>query len=175
MDPVANVAYLARPGQYGLAGHPDCDSAYWSNKRFSEEVIASMNEAVSQLAMQAEAQHIELIGYSGGAAVAVLIAARRHDIAGLITIAGNLDPNAVNKIHHVSPLQGSLDPMTVAEKIRDIPQSHFVGAQDKTVPLAIARAFVHKEGIKDYKSIIVVADVSHAQGWRENWKALNGF
>lgn len=171
-DDSANVAYLARPGQYPESGRPDCEPAYWSDKRFSKEVIISMGEAISRLALRAEADKINLIGYSGGAAVAVLIASQRVDVVSLRTIAGNLDPEALNRYHHVSPLTGSLNPMEAAILIRDLPQRHFVGSKDKTVPSFIAQSFVRRAGDEDDKRITVIEGATHSKVWRERWKEL---
>lgn len=176
LDTAENVAYLARPGQYAEENTPDCDPVYWSNKRFSEEVIESMNEAVSALASRAATKQIHLIGYSGGAAVAVLIAARRSDIMSIKTIAGNLNSKAVCQYHHVNPLEGSLDPFSVARKIKSIPQRHFVGSKDQIVPLFIAQSFVREEGARDDRQITVVPGVSHSSGWEKMWGQLqSGF
>ena len=172
MDTFDNVAYLARPGQFSSTGKPDCDPSYWSDKRFSAEVIKSMNEAVSKLVALSDSKQVHLIGYSGGAAIAILVAARRDDIASIETIAGNLDPSAVDQYHHVSSLKGSLDPMDVTDKIKNIHQRHFVGAQDTVVPVFIAQSFVRKQGVKNYGQITVVQGVSHAIGWQEHWKEL---
>lgn len=62
--------------------------------------------------------------------------------------------------------------MDIADKIKNIPQRHFVGAQDETVPLFIAQSFVRKEGDADCKRITIVAGVTHAKGWQEHWKEL---
>lgn len=162
-DPSDNVAYLARPGQYAPV-EPPCDSVYWAEKRFSEEVIAAMDRAVNELKQQAGAQKVRLTGYSGGGAVVVLLAARRHDAVFLRTIAGNLDPEAVNRHHRVSPLSGSLDPMDVAAKVAAIPQEHLVGRKDKIVPPFIARNFVQKEGSPPTAKIIEI-NADHWSGW----------
>ena len=172
LDPSSNVVYIARPGQYAESGIPDCDPAYWSSRRFSEEVIRSVNETISKIVEKTGAKTIELIGYSGGAAVAVLVAVRRSDVSGIRTIAGNLNPNALNRYHNVSPLDGSLDPMQAAEKIKNIPQRHFVGSKDKTVPPAIVESFIRKEGFTDNGSITVVDGATHSDGWLKRWKEL---
>ena len=168
LDPSENVAYLARPCQY--SSDPHCDASYWSDKRFSEEVIASMDQAVDQLKEKAGAKEVHLIGYSGGAAVSVLIAVRRHDVASLRTIAGNLDPGAVNQTHHVSPLEGSLDPMDAADKLSRLPQCHFVGSDDEVVPSFIARAFQKKSGTNNCIQVIEFKGVNHSKGWKEHWR-----
>jgi len=172
MDPSPNVVYIARPGQYAESGIPGCDPAYWSGQRFSEEVIRSVNEVISQTVLKTGARSIELVGYSGGAAVAVLVAARRNDVIGIKTIAGNLNPNELNRYHNVSRLEGSLDPMEVAEKIKNIPQRHFIGSDDKMIPPLISESFIRKEGIVDNGSITVVDGATHSHGWLERWKEL---
>lgn len=172
IDPANNVAYLARPGQYPESGKPDCNQAYWTDKRFSEDVITSMNEAIDQLVFRVQTDKVNLVGYSGGAAVAVLIASRRSDVVSLRTIAGNLDPNAVNRYHKVSEFKDLLNPMEVAEKIKNIPQRHFVGLQDKIIPSFIAESFVKRMGEKNILLIIIVEDATHTTGWLKQWKKL---
>lgn len=172
LDPASNVAYLARPGQYAADGVPDCNAAYWSEKRFSSEVVEAINEAVGTLRDRAGSREIHLIGYSGGAAIAVLTAARRSDVASLRTVAGNLDPEAVNRYHHVSAMKDSLNPMDAAEKLRDLPQRHFVGSQDTVVPPGTARSFLKRAGRRDSSGITVVEGATHTRGWRERWKEL---
>jgi len=172
IDTNANVAYLARPGQYLEQEKLNVDSCYWSNKRFSEEVIASMDEAISELAKLAKTDKINLIGYSGGAAVAVLIAARREDVASLRTIAGNLDIEVVTKYHNVSPLIGSLNPIDFAKKIKNLPQRHFIGSKDTIVPSFVAESFMARMGDKDYSRITVVEGATHSKGWGACWREL---
>jgi pimeloyl-ACP methyl ester carboxylesterase len=118
------------------------------------------------------AKHVELIGYSGGGALAVLIAARRSDIIALRTIAGNLDPKALCAYHNVSQLDGSMDPLDFAQKVAHIPQRHFVGSDDSTIPHFIARSFVKRMGDKNDRRIIVVEGATHHSRWRERWSEL---
>ena len=172
MDPSWNVAYLGRPCQYdSTATQKPCESAYWSNKRFSEEVITSTNEAVDALKKESGASEIHLIGYSGGGAVAVLVAAKRQDVASLRTIAGNLDPDALNEYHHATPLDG-LDPMDVAFKISVIPQRHFIGTEDKVVPDFISKNFMQASGNGPCIQRTSVPGATHHSGWEERWPEL---
>ncbi|MCK9614642.1 MAG: alpha/beta hydrolase [Candidatus Omnitrophica bacterium] len=172
IDESANVAYLARPGQYIEEKSLKVDPCYWSDKRFSQEVITSMSEAVSQLADLIKTNKINLIGYSGGGAVAVLIAAQRNDIVSLRTIAGNLDTEAVSKYHNVSKLSGSLNPIDFAKNLKDLPQRHFIGSKDTVVPPSIAESFVKRMGDKDYSRITEVTGTTHSKGWIKHWKEL---
>jgi len=171
VDLGVNVAYLARPGQYVAAGSSRGDPAYWSDRRFAPEVVAALGEAADLLLAKTGAVKINLIGYSGGAALAVLLAAVRDDVLTLRTVAGNLDPEAVNRYHGVSPLAGSLDPLTAAAKLRSLPQRHFIGAADDVIPPFAARNFLSRQG-GDNRRLTTVAGVGHRQGWRARWRFL---
>ena len=166
------VAYIARPGQFPDPDSAVCDPTYWSSRRFAPEVVEAFDKAIDILKKKSGAVYVELVGYSGGAALAVLVAARRSDVTSLRTIVGNLDPKALCAYHNVSQLDGSLDPIDAAQKVSRIPQHHFVGSMDKTVPSSIAESFVKKEGDINFRNITVVDGATHKNGWRERWKEL---
>ncbi|MCX5714511.1 MAG: alpha/beta hydrolase [Candidatus Omnitrophica bacterium] len=172
VDPAKNVAYIARPGQYSLSGFPECNSKYWSSRRFAPEVVESINKAIDILKEKSGAKYVELIGYSGGGAIAILVAARRSDVVALRTVAGNLDPRALSEYHHVSQLDGSMNPPDVAQKVAHIPQRHFVGSKDKVIPFAIVESFVKMEGDNGCQRITIVDGASHNDGWYKRWKEL---
>jgi hypothetical protein len=172
VDPSDNIAYIARPGQYSLSGLPECDSKYWSGSRFAPEVINSFGRAIDLLKGKSLAHHVQLIGFSGGGAIAVFVAAQRSDVTAIRTVAGDLDPKAFCQYHHVSRLEGSMDPMGVAQAISLLPQRHFVGSKDLVVPGFIAQSFVKKEGDRTYGRITVVEGNTHTKGWQERWKEL---
>lgn len=177
VDTAENVVYIARPCQFNQFETSTCDSAYWSNKRFAPEVIASMNDAVSYFAQQLKVSvpAVHLIAYSGGAAVAVLLTAQRClktcDIASIRTVAGNLDTELLNQTHHVSAMPESLNPINVAKAIQNIPQIHFVGQDDQRVPASIVASFMLKQ-TGSCSSLIKVKNVDHEHGWVENWSHL---
>lgn len=173
-DPFPNVCYLARPCQYGSDDSSGvCNQTYWTDARFSEEVIASFDQALNEIKSRFRAEWIELVGYSGGGAVAVLVAARRNDIRSIRTVAGNLDPDEVNRIHHASILKRSLNPMNVATFVSRIPQMHLFGAIDKVVPPQIGDRFASAMGGQSSCiQIRSVSDVSHGDGWVDQWPKL---
>lgn len=173
-DPAANVVYLARPCQYTpMAQNPECTEFYWTDGRFSEPVIQSINEAISYFAKKAAATQVHLTGYSGGGALAILAAARWKDVLSLKTIAGNLDPAAVNRYHKASPLALSQSPLGVAGDLKQIPQIHFVGMKDQVVPGFAAQNFFEAADHSPCIQIIPVKDVSHEKGWVEHWPELS--
>lgn len=84
-DPRPSV-YLARPCQFVQS--PGCTPQYWTHARFAQEIVDSLSEALDQLQRQHGNRDFELIGYSGGGALALLLAAARDDIAQVQTLAG---------------------------------------------------------------------------------------
>nr|WP_240655548.1 alpha/beta hydrolase [Paraburkholderia phosphatilytica] len=171
-DPSPNVVYLARPCQFTpMAMNPRCGIPYWTGKRFAADVIESMNDAVSRFAGQTPGQPVELVGYSGGGAVAVLIAARRTDVASIRTVAGNLDDEFVNRLHDVSPMPESENPIDFARRVATIPQVHFSGADDDVVPPSVAQRFVNATGTRCAQAM-TIPDLSHDSDWSSRWPAL---
>lgn len=165
-----DVAYLGRPCQYVMSSV--CEQRYWTSARFAEEVIASTDEAISQLKKQIGAQQIALIGYSGGGAVATLVAARRDDVVKLITVAGNLDHRAWTQLHGISALKGSLNAADYWQNLVDISQTHFVGAQDSVVPLLVAQSYQRRFPISHQPLIQVIDSAEHHCCWVDDWLTL---
>lgn len=170
-DSSAAVAYLARPCQYrSLTGEPACVSAYWTGKRYAPEVVASMNQAISQLKQRVHAREVVLVGFSGGGAVAALVAARRDDVALLIAVAANLDTAAWTRIERIQPLRGSLNPADDWLRLTGVPQVVLVGGRDDVVPLAVARAYVSRFPPGARPPVITVPDFDHACCWAQGWR-----
>lgn len=169
-----NVAYLARPCQYVLRKGmgENCTSDQWSSERFSEDVIHAMDQAIDELKRQAGARRIHLVGYSGGGAVAALVAAGREDVASLRTIAGNLDHVAFCREHRLSPLAGSLNAADVAASIDRVPQLHFVGGRDRIIPARLLDLYLSRQSGPHCSRMHVVAEASHFEGWLERWPGL---
>jgi len=172
-DRSPNVIYMARPCQYtGWIKEGYCSSIYWTGGRTAPEVIKSFQSALDQIKMKYGNKDFYLTGYSGGAAVAAILAANRDDVKALRTIAGNLDYQTFTNYHKVSPLYASMDPINFAYEIRNIPQLHLVGGSDKIVPEIIfdswAKTSDNPQCVKDY----VVAGVTHEDGWLDEWNRL---
>lgn len=171
-DPAANVAYLARPCQYiPLTRNPVCNKSWWTDRRFAPEVINAMNEATTQIARQAPGQPLVLVGYSGGGAVATLVAARRQDVQSLRTVAGNLDMDGVNRLHQVSPMPQSLNAKDVAPALAGLPQIHFSGSKDRVVPNSVAQSYAdasHSSCVQ----VVNVPGLTHGGDWEAHWPAL---
>ena len=171
-DPRGNAAYLARPCQYLPAQSRNCDSDYWTDRRFAPEVVAASGVALDALKARAGARRLVLVGYSGGAAVAALLAARRGDVDALITVAGNLDHQAWTSFHQVRPLVGSLDPTAYVAQLQAVPQVHYAGERDTVVPPALLRGYAARFPAAQRPRVRVVAGQEHLCCWAEQWPAL---
>jgi hypothetical protein len=171
-DPGPNVVYLARPCQYTpMEMNPRCGVPYWTGKRFAPEVVASMDDAIGQFAARVPGQRIELIGYSGGGAIAVLVAARRTDVASIRTVAGNLDDEFINRLHHVSAMPQSDNPIDFAGRVASIAQVHFSGADDEVVPPVVAQRFAEAAGPR-CAQVRTVPGMTHDGDWSQVWPEL---
>ncbi len=170
LDPGPNVVHLARPCQE--MDDPACHARYWSSHRFSESVVSAIDQAIEHFRKRVGAVELHLVGHSGGAAVAALVAARREDVASLRTVAGNLDPEALNRHFGVSPLTGSLNPADYAAALARVPQHHFVGREDQVIPAFVAGGFARKAGDTRCIRISAIDGASHETGWPERWRKL---
>lgn len=169
-----NVAYLARPCQFTKLTDvtKPCDSAYWTNKRYAPEVIDTMSKALDDIKAQYGIDGFHLVGYSGGGAVAAILAAKRDDVLSLRTVAGNLDHEVHSNYHEVSPLTGSLNAVDFVGNLRDVPQHHYIGGQDEIVPPAILQSYLQTLGETNCVSYTFVQEAGHDEGWVEKWPEL---
>ncbi|WP_286224722.1 alpha/beta hydrolase [Polynucleobacter sp. HIN6] len=166
------VAYLGRPCQYrGAQTDPRCHKAVWTDARFSENVVNSMDAAISQL-KQLGVKKITLVGYSGGAAIALLVAARRSDIARIITVAGNLDPQSWTTYLRLQPLNGLLETATLVKQTAAIPRVDFVGGKDQVVPPILTELFAKQYPVDKQPHIITIPENTHSCCWAQQWKTL---
>jgi pimeloyl-ACP methyl ester carboxylesterase len=168
----AAVLYLARPCQYGGASEPPCDVSVWTAARFSDAVVASVDDAISRDVRARGATRLMLFGYSGGGVVAALVAARRHDVARLVTVASPLDHSVWTREVGATALGGSLRPVEFAPALRAIPQVHFVGARDARVPRSAVDAYVVALGAPPAVRVESVADFDHHCCWETAWPDL---
>ena len=171
--PVGQAVYLARACQYtGGIDARGCDKQLWTNGRFSEKVLLGTNDAINQLKSSYGATHLQLVGYSGGGAVAALIAARRQDVVKLITVAGNLDHRIWTRVKKISPLSDSLNPVDYWMDLKGIEQVHFIGGKDRVVGSFVTDSYLnHFDSNADIK-IINLPSFDHHCCWSKAWEGL---
>ena len=172
-DPAPLVVYIARPCQYTRdLDRRTCHPRFWATHRYAEEVLDATNRAIDHYRTALGASQIELVGYSGGGAVAALVAARRTDVAALTTVVAPLDHAVWTAHHDVSPMNGSLNPADFAERLQAIPQLHLVGDDDSIVPEKIARAYGAKLAGAPQMRIVPIDDYDHDCCWVRDWAKL---
>lgn len=166
-DPQPSV-YLARPCQFYSA--EPCKTALWTEQRYSSSVLASLDQALDELKDRYGNREFELIGYSGGAALALLLAATRDDVSQVQTLAGNLSPRLWAQLRQFTPLAGSLEPLDYRRRLARLPQRHLVGLDDTVVPVELSRRYYRALDKAQCLSIIDLPGVTHDQGWEEAWR-----
>ena len=164
-DPNPNVAYLGRPCQYMLAG--DCSVKDWTTGRFSPQIVKSMNQAINALMKKAQTNKAILIGYSGGAQIAGLIAVQNPRVVEVITVAGVLDIDEWASYHHDTPLSESLNLRDYKNAFDKIKQTHYVGGKDDIVPPQLTQQFV-----SDASTVVIVPKATHNKGYESIYKEL---
>ncbi len=167
LDP-GPALYLGRPCYFGLMRH--CASRYWTGARYSETVVHSMIVALDNVRRQLGLHgNIDLLGYSGGGTLAMLLAPRLKETSSVVTIAANLDVRGWTRLHGYSPLADSLDPADEAPLPARIAQIHLVGEEDRNVPPAITRAGVARQR---NATIISYPHYDHHCCWERVWRSV---
>lgn len=157
--------YLARPCQFIKGAH--CDTGVWTAGRFSASVMASMNAALDQVKARYGVDTFELVGHSGGAAIALVLAATRSDVMQVQTLAGNLDPEFWTRLQSLAPLQNPVLPLTYRDSLSGIAQRHFVGLEDPVVPPSVAQSYV--DALQGRCVEVIRVHANHLSGFEERW------
>jgi hypothetical protein len=164
-DP-ARAIYVGRPCYHGTGSSMKCASDAWTSARYSEQVIASVSMVIENYVEEHQVERVVLIGYSGGGAIAALLAARLSRVSTLITIAANLDTSAWTTAHSYKPLLGSLNPANADPVPEDIRQFHLYGTLDTNVPHATTLAFL---ALNSSAEVIEYANFTHICCWESVW------
>lgn len=167
-DPTPSL-YLGRPCYHGLAQSPGCSPWMWTQGRYSDTVVNSMAAALHHALGSGAQTQITLIGYSGGGALAMLMAARLDNVKEVITIAANLDTDAWTDYHGYSRLRGSRNPTIEPALTARVRQIHLAGAQDVRVPLRVAQPARLRQPTAQF---LTVPGFDHTCCWERAWPAI---
>jgi len=168
LDPAPSLL-LGRPCQHGL--NPDCDPTLWTIGRYGESVVASL---VAALRRELRAMGVSgtppsgvvLVGYSGGATLALLMAERLTETRAVITLAGNLDTKSWTDHHGYVPLLLSLNPAERPPLDPSVIQIHLLGGRDERVPAFLTQpAIARQEGAK----LLEYPEFDHECCWASIW------
>ena len=158
------AVYVGRPCYFGLAQDPPCSPLDWTLGRFGEPVVASLAQVIEQSRRERGHTTVHLYGHSGGGALAVLLAARLPDVTWIVTLAGNLDPEAWARHHGYTPLVASLNPVEAGPLPGGVRQLHLAGADDTVMPASIVVAAAARLGAPPVE---VLPGVGHSCCWAE--------
>ena len=164
-DPTAAV-YIGRPCYFGLSSSRNCSSDNWTSGRYSEAVIASMHQVIEHYAEMFGFTRLILIGYSGGGAIATLLARDSTVPTFVLTIAGNLNTDAWTTARGFIPLDQSLNPIDFIDQLRDVPQLHLIAVDDQTVPPFVTRSYADQLPARFSRSY---PDIDHNCCWEALW------
>lgn len=164
-DPALSV-YLGRPCYFGFGARPPCSAMLWTDQRYSNTVIDSMIAALRNIRHLLRSQKAVLIGFSGGGTLAMLMAERLEDVDGIVTIAGNLDPDAWTDRHHYAPLTGSENPTRHPPLPGSIFQLHLAGEKDTNVSPDLIRSALQRQ---PSPQLIVLPEADHDCCWEQPW------
>lgn len=170
IDPAPNVVYLARPCQFTpLSQSPSCSQRSWTGGRFDADVIAAMNAGLNSVMAPGG---YNLIGFSGGGNIAALLAARRTDVHSLRTVAGNVDPAALNELHNVSAMPTALNARDFSGQLSKLPQMHFIGGDDEIVKPEVFASYARAANNSPCVASQILPGVTHTEGWQSLWPTL---
>lgn len=158
--------YLSRPCYSWETLPPYCNAYFWTSGRYSETVVAMMNSALDNLKARFDQQRYLLVGHSGGGALAMLLAARRNDVAGVITLSGNLDHRAWTHFWAYQPLEHSLNVVDDAILPPHIKRWHLLAGKDQVIPFPLLQQAAQRD---PNARIIHYPKLDHQCCWQTLW------
>ena len=129
------AVYLARPCQY--VSQDICSPDYWSSDRFDPRIIASYQNVLDKIKDEHGNQSFNLVGFSGGAYIAFVMAATRDDVKRVDTVGGLLDPLRWTTYHHISPLMLPYNTSALLRRSAGTAFNHWCSHTDKAVPCVL--------------------------------------
>jgi hypothetical protein len=160
--------YVGRPCYQEQRRDDNCGPQYWTSRRFSPEVVASLAVVIRSEMAFAGASSVQLFGHSGGGALVVLLT-RELPVERVVTLAGNLDTAAWARLHGYTPLAGSLNPVEVTLPPQLASRTeHLVGENDEVVPPDMVRNAAGRIG----GQVRVVPGYSHQCCWETLWPRI---
>jgi hypothetical protein len=161
--------YLGRPCYHGQADMAPCSPQMWTSRRYAEEVVESMATALRSALRRSHYSDLIFIGYSGGGTLAMLLAEQFTGTRGILTIAGNLDPQSWTDLHRYSPLQGSLNPALRPPLDAGVIQLHFAGGRDQNIPPKLIKPVIDGQ---HYAKLNVIKSYDHVCCWEASWLSI---
>ena len=164
-DTSQRVAYIARPCQWFTSLPDSCQPAIWTDERYGEQAQQWLLETIQTIAGD---QPVRLVGFSGGAHLALQLAPLLPEIEGVVTVAGNLDDKLFAE-HHRLPA-----PRHVPQGMSEVLLWSLSGGADRIVPPELTERML-KARDDSCQSHLVLDSVEHAGPWQLNWPRIQDF
>ena len=161
--------FLGRPCYHGFSTAPQCHYRFWTSHRYSRQVVDSMAMALNIWQQKHGYSKVSLIGFSGGGALALLIAPNIPGLETVVTLAANLDVAAWSRYHGYRLLQDSLNPADQL-LISNPKQIHIAGPKDKIVPPMVIKSYLEKQ--KGLSTYLVYDNHDHYCCWSDQWAEI---
>lgn len=164
------VYYLARPCQY--VSDPSCTPSLWTYDRFSPAVIDSYMGILDRIAKEDRVHEFHITGFSGGAYIAFVLAAKRQDIARVTTVAGVLDPDDWTRFHGISALRVTDSPDVLLQHTSSTVFTHICGEDDDVTPCPLTHKIVERAAAMGFANhtIRIIKNAGHGDLWRSVYK-----
>lgn len=163
-----NGAYVARPCYQEIKSE-GCTPNLWTEGRYSQSVVQALQSAIEQIVARDHPTHLAIVGYSGGGALAVLLAERIPAVDTVITLAANLDTDAWTASHGYLPLETSLNPAR-SERAHSFRELHLIGLLDNVVPPQTRAAYFKR--FPDAQDL-VLQTYTHTCCWLQDWNQIS--
>ena len=165
IDQNENIIYLARPCQY-IQTDICKNNKIWTVSQYSEPVLSSYKAIIDSLS---QFEEIHIVGYSGGAGVAMYLGSSNDNIKSIRTIAGNINHDEFVQLRNFTSPKNSVDFFSIEKKIKNISQIHYFGKNDKVIPRDLhLNFFKRNEGDNCVK--IKEVQATHNEGWSNFWQ-----
>lgn len=162
-----SVLYLGRPCQYDADPARGCHFREWTERRFAH--VDELEQAIRQR-VPAERKLI-LVGFSGGANMAVQLAARLPKVTGLVTVAGNLDTSAFTRYHRLRDEDFGHN-AALLQRLSGLPQVHYTGGDDAVIPPELTQLQLAPITSDHCLQVHELPGVRHTGPWRIDWLAF---
>jgi pimeloyl-ACP methyl ester carboxylesterase len=166
-DP-APALFIGRPCYFSVTD-PQCAPHWWTAARYSQAVVDSVAAVAARWAQPYA--DVVLIGYSGGGALAVLMAPQLAQTRAVVTLAGNLDTAQWVQHHRYSEevIGASLNPAAQAPLPQRVAQWHYAGGADDNVLWPWIAAYSARQHGAHF---IRHEQFDHHCCWVQQWPAL---
>ncbi|MBA2779005.1 hypothetical protein [Billgrantia kenyensis] len=164
-DASPRVAYVARPCQFHDVLPRACRPPLWTDERYGVQVQQWLLQAFEAVAGE---EPLRIVGFSGGAHLALQLAPGLDNVVGVVSVAGNLDDAEFAK-HHALP-----KPRHVPPKGDDLPLWSYSGEGDRIVPPRLTERMLQARG-GACQFHQVVAGAGHDGPWRIDWPEIEAF